>query len=86
MTHTQSSLIVDIFECRGKSTIVYDEFRKNLNNNKNKLDIVGISNQPHAVRINRMSTTFYKITAELAVIRWFPFDIKKGVGTGYLDY
>ena len=58
-----------------------------MNENKNKkLDIIGLPNQPHAVRINQKSTTFYKIHADLAIARWFPLDISKGIGTGYLDY
>lgn len=50
------------------------------------MDIIGLQNQPHAVRINTLSTTFYKIDAPLAIVRWFPFLIEKGIGTGYLDY
>ena len=87
MTHTQSPVIVDIFECRGKSSITYDDERSKLDQKSSKkLDIVGLNNQPHAVRINRLSTTFYKVKAELAILRWFPLDIEKGLGTGYMDY
>ena len=87
MTHTQSALIVDIFECRGKSSIVYEDERNKLDRKSTKkLDIVGLNNQPHAVRINRLNTTFYKVKAELAIMRWFPLDIDQGIGTGYLDY
>ena len=50
------------------------------------LDITGLPNQPHAFKLNRMSTTFYKVSAELAIVRWFPLNVEKGIGTGYLDY
>lgn len=36
--------------------------------------------------MNQSGTTFYKILAPLAIVRWFPFIIEKGVGTGYLDF
>lgn len=50
------------------------------------MDLIGLSGQPHAVRVNRYSTTFFQLTAPLALARWFPFDIQKGIGTGYLDF
>ena len=87
VTHTQTPLIVDIFECRGKSSIIYDDERNKLDQKNTKnLDIVGLNNQPHAVRINRLTTTFYKVAAQLAIMRWFPLDIERGIGTGYMDY
>lgn len=45
-----------------------------------------ISNQPHAVRVTTYFTTFFRIKAEKAIMRWFPFDIEKKIGTGYIDY
>lgn len=36
--------------------------------------------------MNQFGTTFYKISAPLAIVRWFPFLIEEGVGTGYLDF
>jgi len=48
--------------------------------------MIGLPNQPHAIRINRYSTTFFKIEAQLAIVRWFNMNIEKGIGTGYLDY
>jgi hypothetical protein len=47
---------------------------------------VGLASQPHAVRVNRLNTTFYKVQAPLAILRWFPLDLEQGVGTGYVDY
>ena len=87
VTHTGSSLILDIFECKGTSNIVYDGVREKLADKKgSKLDMVGLSNQAHAVKIDEKSTTFYKVSGELAILRWFPMNVQKGIGTGYLDY
>lgn len=48
--------------------------------------MIGLKDQSHAVRVNQFGTTFYKILAPLAIVRWFPFLIEEGIGTGYLDF
>ena len=45
-----------------------------------------LGNQMHAIRINRFSTTFFRVTTPKAILRWFPMDVENQLGTGYLDY
>ena len=48
--------------------------------------MIGLANQPHAIRINKFATTFIRVNIPLGIVRWFPFNIEAGIGTGYLDY
>lgn len=75
--HAQTPLILDIFECKGHSSLSYGKEREHLTvNGSHNLDVMGLQDQPHAVRVNQFGTTFYKVTAPLAIVRWFPFLIE----------
>jgi len=50
------------------------------------LDLVGMSEQKHAVKIVQNATTFVQINSEYSIVRWFPIDIESDQGTGYLKY
>ena len=50
------------------------------------LDMVSVSGQRHAVKIEESSTTLVKVQAENAVVRWLPVDYEAGLGLGYLKY
>lgn len=87
VTHAQSDLVVDLFECKGKASLVFGSSIKELQEKKKKeLDLTPLGNQMHAIRINRFSTTFFRVTAPKAIVRWFPMDVQNQLGTGYLDY
>lgn len=76
VTHAQSDLVVDLFECKGKASLVFGSSIKELQEKKKKeLDLTPLGNQIHAIRINRFSTTFFRVTAPKAIVRWFPMDV-----------
>ncbi len=51
--------LIDVYECVGKADISYSESLKNLSESKKTgLDILGMSDQPHAFKISEYTTTF----------------------------
>ena len=50
------------------------------------LDMVSVSGQRHAIKIEESSTTFVKVQARDAVVRWLPIDYEAGLGLGYLKF
>ncbi len=50
------------------------------------LDLIGMPNQPHAIKILNPGTTFLRVKSTRSYFRWLPMNSEKGKGMGYLDY
>lgn len=50
------------------------------------MDLIGMPNQPHAIKIINPGVTFLRVKSKKAYLRWLPIDVEKGKGLGYLDY
>jgi hypothetical protein len=87
VTHIESDIIIDIFSCDGSFSLAYGPSTKTTQLPRESAFFrEGINGQQHAVHLKTYSTTFFKVTAQRAILRWFPMDTERGIGTGYIDY
>lgn len=87
VAHIESDLVIDIFECEGSASLSYGSSVSSIRTPKEGLIFQeGINGQQHAFHLKTFSTTFFKVAALRAIVRWFPMDLERSIGTGYLDY
>jgi hypothetical protein len=87
VVHSDGEFMLDVFECKGNANVLYGDSLKNVDKQKQQqLDTIGLSDQKHAVKISQKETTFLKISAERAIIRWLPLDFENERGMGYIKY
>lgn len=71
--HHNGHVIVDIFECDGKADITYsNEYSDLEKKTPRQLDIIGISGQNHAMRVEAMEVLFLNIKINMATLLWMP--------------
>ena len=68
--------MIDLFECNDNATILYSPNRSSLDTLKPKsLDLIGMPNQPHAIKIINPGVTFLRVKSKRAYLRWLPIDV-----------
>jgi hypothetical protein len=73
--HPENDFLFDLFQCKGQSKLTYSSTVKSLATAKLKsMEMMGMANQPHAVRINRYSDIFIRIEGNMSIVRWFPIN------------
>lgn len=85
--YPENSILIDLFECEDNASVLYSPSRSALDTLEPKsLDLIGMPNQPHAIKIINPGVTFLRVKSKKAYLRWLPIDAEKGKGLGYLDY
>lgn len=87
LIHSDGEFIFDVFECSGLSKVKYSDSLQKLHDQKGKsLEIVGVSEQKHAVKVSESSITFLTVESPHAIVRWLPLNFETDEGTGYLKF
>jgi hypothetical protein len=85
--YPEGSVLLDLFECEDNASILYSKSKADLDSLQSKpLDLIGMPNQPHAIKLLNPGATFIRIHSKKSYFRWLPMDPEKSKGMGYLDY
>lgn len=67
--------------------MLYSNSKADLDTTSTKsLEMIGMPNQPHAIKILNPGVTFLRVSSQKSLVRWLPMDSKKEKGMGYLNY
>jgi hypothetical protein len=85
--YPKTDIILDLFECKGNADLYYatrlDKIREK---ESQKLNIIGIPGQNHAIKIESYTTLYIEVLAEMATVLWMPIHDSQERGVGYFKY
>lgn len=85
--HHTGYVVVDLFECSGKADVSYSSDMKELESKQpQNLDVIGISGQNHAIRLETSEVLFLKVKVGFGSLLWMPLSEQKERGIGYYKY
>lgn len=85
--HQNGYAIIDLFECSGKAEVTYSSELAELERKTAKqLDVIGISGQNHAIRVESQEVLFLKVKLDFGSLLWMPLNEQKERGVGYYKY